>query len=125
MAHAQTLIDIQRNLYKRASDCHVASIAILNRVIHGHVEGFKVTVLDGIVKPAEIPGHKAFHQCTLLSIDLLGHTDNSLHFQDLMGRHRPIPGIAGSMHDMKPLGEVGHQRGSGRLARLQRHHRFS
>ena len=80
MAHAQTLIDIQCNPYEWASDCHVASIAILNRVIHGHVEGFKVTVLDGVVKPVEIPAHKTFHQCTLLSINLLGYTDKSLHF---------------------------------------------
>ena len=60
MAHAQTLIDIQRNLYKRASYSDMASIAILNLVIHGLVEGLKLSVFDGFIKRAEIPAHKAF-----------------------------------------------------------------
>ncbi len=41
MSHVQALIDIQSNLYERAADGHVASIAILNSVIHGLIEGLK------------------------------------------------------------------------------------
>lgn len=43
MAHAQTLTDIQRNLYKGASSGHVTGIAALNGVIHGFVKRFRVS----------------------------------------------------------------------------------
>ena len=74
MSHVQALINIQSNFYERAANGHMASIAILNSVIHGLVERLKLSVFDGFIECVEIPAHKAFHQRTLLSINLLGNT---------------------------------------------------
>ncbi len=41
MSHVQALINIQSNFDERAANGHRASIAILNSVIHGLIEGLR------------------------------------------------------------------------------------